>query len=579
MSIIIHYEQGQLIRAEMPIARSTPSPTFACSDGQTFAVGDIWGTTFEEVSQTNWAHEPDQLNNIEGAKAIVRADEDGCVFAVDMNGIDTFYYYCRNGRFVLSDSFWAVVRIVQPEYEDLDAAQIKMSLISASADGNGLIRGMKYLLPNHIGVYRAAEQSCEVRQYGERFHYSGEVTTVSEAVANMDQCLHHTMERIKEKCGKGPYGLGLSGGLDSRVIPYYALQHGLELRAFNTCICRPHGILKARNVKSSEALARFYQVPFKLNKWKKETFSQKMDTCLKLFPEDPGGCPFKYEDSETGTFSSMLSGGSGMTVGSELPVGIAKMTEEELFSAMVTEFFPSASRTNFIRAIRALSYITGIQLSWQEPKHRPPFSSVLDNTVWDSAKERLSQYIHERKANGYTNVDIYEDFFINVSGCHNRFGAHETLLGQKHAFSIYIPFMLKETLRWDPLLLENRVVLNTLIREKIPGCADIREESFKPSINKNPTFFERIFSIAGFLLRGNGAAIDQHFMPRRDFMAKYLRYINEESGTWFKRVFDIDHPITKGAAKKEMPRTNIRIWQTAMLLHCLETKQYMEWEI
>lgn len=576
MSIVIHYENGKLIRAEMPTARKTPSPTFACSDGKTFAVGDIWGKTFEEVSQIDWIHQPELLNSIEGAKAIAYADADRCVFTVDMNGIDSFYYYCRNGCFVLSDSFWAVVRIVQPKYEDLNKMQIKKELLSASVVGDCAVLGMRFLLPNHIGVYDAKSQTCRVSRYGETFHYTGEVTSVEEAVSHMDAILHHAMDCIKEKGGEAPYGMGLSGGLDSRLIPYYALKHGISIEAFNTCVSRPHGVLKARSIVSAEALARHFRIPFWVNEWNKKTLAQKQSLVLRLLPGTQGGSAFKYEDEGLPSFMTMINGGSGMIVGSELPSHIEEMTEDDLLSAMKTEFLPSTTSTFRMRAVRAISYITGILL-WAETADYPPFF-FLDEAVRQSVEEDLRQYISSRKKDGLSNLDIFEDYFINVVGCHNRLGAHKSLLGQKRAFSIYIPFLLKETLRWNAELLEGRAVLNALIREKIPDCARIKEESFKTSIGAKTSVFRRICSVAGFLLRGNGTAIDQHYMPQHDVMRRYLRFINKESGTWFKQVFGLQRPVTMAEPKREQSRSNICIWQTAILLHCLETKQYMEWE-
>jgi len=198
---------------------------------------------------------------------------------------------------------------------------------------------------------------------------------------------------------------------------------------------------------------------------------------------------------------------------------------------------------------------------------------MLGQAEWNEAEKVLSDFIREGKKDGKTNIDIYEDFFLNVCGYANRYGAFESLLGTKRAFSIYIPFMLKETLRWAPGLLEDRLVLNELIRRKIPEVASVRSESFYVSPQeRNPSKIKKMITLAEYVLRGNGAAIDQYYMKNAKVWKLFMDDMMNDC-IWFKEIFNFTSmPLY---LKEEPPRTIVNLWELKSLIDCIEKKDYM----
>jgi len=572
MSILIHFENGVCKKAELLYERTTPSATYYCANQKTFCVGEVFDRTFEDVAASGWEENPDILNDYQGAFALAKINEGGCVFAVDMNGIDTFFYYINKQEFLLSDNFWDIVRIIQPEYDDLNVERIKQSLLCPSVSGETVIRGLYILRPSHIGLYDSKKQILKVTKY-RKFSYSNEISDVDLAVKNMDRILDNAFSSIKEKCGDVQFGVGISGGLDSRVIPHYAKKHGMRIVGFNICVPKPHKLMLARGCKNARQLIKIFRMPYREVKWNPYTIKNKIMAKTRNYPHGTGGNSFKYESDGMPQFSVLLTGGSGEIVGSELPKGIQFLSETELFEKMKIEFMPDLTLSNTSNKLsRALDYLFGTKVNFRRTRRSVVFN-MLGQAEWNEAEKVLSGFIREGKNDGKTNIDIYEDFFLNVCGYANRYGAFESLLGTKRAFSIYIPFMLKETLRWAPGLLEDRLVLNELIRRKIPEVASVRSESFYVSPKeRNPSKIKKMITLAEYVLRGNGGAIDQYYMKN----AKVWKLFTDDMTNdciWFKNIFSFSSmPLN---LKEEPPRTIVNLWELKSLIDCIEKKDYI----
>lgn len=565
MSILIHYQNGKCVSKGIVYQRKTPAPTYGCEESQTFCIGEVFGSSFEEIARSGWEKNPDILNAYEGAFAIAKADEDGCRFAVDINGIETFFYYDKRGCFILSDNFWDIVNVIKPEFGDLNLSRIKQYLLCASVTGETVIDGLKILLPSHAGVYDSKQQTLSIQKY-RQFRYTGEVSRVDEAVQNMDKIMHRTMALIKCKCGEVCYGVGISGGLDSRLIPHYAKIHGMNVTGFNICVAKPHRFWLARSCKNARELSEIFKVPYQDVEWNPNTINKKMKLKVQNYPCGAGGNTFKYEDRGLPEFDVLLTGASGMIVGSELPYGIYDLTKSQLYEAMKQEFILSIGASKFeSRVSRALGYLFGIKAKVRTGK-KPFVLNVVGEDEMRKAEKMLTDFIDEGVKEGKTNLDIYEDYFVNVVGFGNRCGAFESLLGTKRSFSIYVPFLLKETLRWTPELLENRVVLNELIRQKVPEVSNVKSESFyvAPS-EKAPNRLSKMRVMFEYLLRGNGTAIGEYYFKKAQIKHAFSLCVHNNC-KWFFEIFDIAGKLDKLMRCNSYSRDCINLWELKNLI-------------
>lgn len=574
MSFVIHYEKGKLIKAEQLFVRKVPSPVCAAKDGKTWIMGEVFGASYEDVAQSNWRENPDVLNSFDGAISVVYADDEICVFASDLNGIEILYTYHKDETFILSDNFWDIIRIVQPSFDDIDQERARMTLLSPSAYGDTLIKNVKFLLPCMVGKYHADTNTLKTKKYRE-FKYSGEIVDVNIAVEHVDALLDDAMVKIKQACGDVKYGLGVSGGLDSRIIPHYTKKHEMALVGYNLCVPRPNGIFLSQSCKNAARLANIYDIPLTFVKWSHKTVKEKVATKVMYYPLGSARNSFKY-DENLPSFDVMLNGGAGEIVGGALPANIEQLTENELFDTM-RQFFSSVYFASSFkaRASRALQFLFG---SKRDVKSLSAICSLLGNQDIKNVEQELLSFIQHGKEIGQSNTEIFEDFMINVCSSRNRFGGFESMLGHKRSFSIYIPFLLREVMTWDKGLLYNRKVLNELILQKIPEVKDVKSELFSPAPGKKNTVFNKFIGMVAFLIRGNGTAIDQYWINKPS-VKKHLKQRISNGSTWFCRIFNTNqNDLKKLVIGSKEPNFMINVWEYKTLIDTIETKAYLTFD-
>lgn len=570
MSLVIHYEKGKLIKAKQEYIRTTPSVVYAAKDGKTFVMGQVFCADFEEVAQSAWKEDPNVLNSFEGAISAAYADDAGCVFASDLNGIEIWYTYHKDDRFILSDDFWDIIKIVRPGYEDLDPEQVRLSLVALSVTGETLIKNLKLVSPFSAGKYDPVTNQLSVSRYMD-FKYTNEITDVDEAVERMDRILDQSMQKIKALCGDVVYGIGVSGGLDSRVIPHYALKNGMKLAGFNICVPRPHKLFLARSCKKAHQVAKAFGIDYRDVKWNPKTVEDKIQTAVRKYPIGGGRNSFKYEP-EMPPYDTLITGASGLVVGSMLPKQINSFTREQLIGQMLSFFNKEENcRTFAARAARGLNYLFGTKLKGHSAS---AISQLVCPADIEKTREGIIKLVDDGLTKGQTNLEIYEDFFFNVMGFRNYYGAYESIFGTKRSFSIYVPFLTAQTLKWSPELLFDRKVLNALIVKKIPEVKNVAAELFEPAPGQKLSKWNKLVNMVDFVIRGNGAAVDDYWMKKRSVKKKLASRI-DNGCQWFTRIFQTDAPALKklvvGSGESELM---IDVWELKTLIDYLETKEY-----
>lgn len=573
MSFVIHYSSAKLKIAEMLYNRKAPCPSYLCEDKKTFCVGEIFGCTYEDIAANNWKENPKILNTIEGDIAIAYADNEYCIFASDLCGIDNLYYYYQDAEFILSDDIWDIISILEPAFDDVNKEWVRKSIFSLLIDGETVIKNLKVILPSHVGKYDVKNGILTVEKYQE-FHYADEIKSVEDAVSSMDCALDKMFGYLKSKWGKEIFGMGLSGGLDSRIIPHYAKKHGLKLRSFNICNKKPKGLLIASSCKNAIKLAKVYKIPFKLIEWKPYKLEDKIYLKTRMQPlAGTGRNTFKFEQEGLPRFDIMLNGGFGELIGNALPADIACLDREGLVEAIKNVFAGMFTTTTFkSRCNRALSYIFHIDLHLKEKNESKSIKRLFQKD-YDEVIDSITDYVN-RNYNTFSNIEIFENYLLNAISIRNRCGAFESQFGTKRSISIYIPFVFKEIINWNPELLINRKVLPALIQEKISEVSDIGTDSYTASPAKSRYLFNRILSVADRVMRGNGTAIDENNFSKKAVRNIFNKTMNDDN-KWFYRIIDT-RPYHSQIFNKKQMRLAISIWEMKYLIDFIENKKYLE---
>lgn len=579
MSIIIEYKNGSLYKCKKLRGKNVPSPIYFNKEENFICRGELFDVSYDELMKMPWIENPKILNDIKGAIAVVRAEAFCCDFAVDMNGLDTFYYYHQNNHFLLSDELWDIVKRIVPNEDDINREFVREALFEGgSQDGNTIIKNLKVLMPNQYAKYDAKANKLTVQNFFQ-FKYSNICKNIDEAIQNFDALLYDAMQSIKKKCGDVRYGIGISGGLDSRIISHYAKKCGMDIVGFNICVPKPHRLFYARSVKNAYKIAENFNIPYQNVRWLDNTVLEKIRFSIKQYPIFSGNA-FKYETSNLPDFEVLLTGGSGLIVGSQFPADLEKYTAEELAEAIFDLFAGYTATTLKDRIARATNYLFKLnKISLPGKRIKSKWGELLIGENYDEIVFRnILNFVKKRKSINLSNIDIFADYFLNVCGYQNRNGAFESLLATKRAFSIYVPFLLKETMRWTPELLIDRRVLNELIIQKIPEVSNIKSESFFTAPKKSQSnFLDKWWSMIDFIIRGNGTAIDQYYLKKRKMRKQFIYYMNMNTHDWFHKLFHMDSmTVSNEMVIHEPTRIVVRIWELKRLIDCLESKEYMK---
>lgn len=573
MSFIVEYNKGKLVKSEMLYNRTTPCPSYECKNG-TFCIGEIFNQSFEDIASLEWDKTPDILNGIVGDIAIAKADNACCKFAVDLCGIDNLFYYHNNQHFLLSDNIWDIVSILEPTFDDLNDTWIRRNLVLATIDGETFINHLKCLMPCEMGTYDVSSDTLNVKEYRE-YRYTGEVKTLDEAVDTMELALDQMFRALKSSFGENcVYGMGLSGGLDSRVIPHYAKKHGLKLVSWNICTQRPNGILEANSVRNARKLANEFNIPFTVVEWKKQKLKEKLRLKTINMPMGTSGRNmFKYETEGIPKFDVMLSGGFGILVGDYFPEELPNLNKDGLKKVMKRMFTTLQSTSNKGRMERAINYIFRTNLNVSDRSIPAEVLSVFEKEKKDVIAY-VDKYVDDRYGK-YSNIEIFGSYWLRLLCTRDRNGAFESMFGTKRSFATYNPFVLKQIVRWNAELLPGRQVLPALIKKKMPYIADIATDSYTAAPNNAAKLFNRIGSIANRVIRGNGTAIDEN-----NFDSDILKIINEclsNDCKWFYRIADT-RKFNDMILNKKQLRFVDGIWEMKFLVDFIEMKGYQSIE-
>lgn len=572
MSFLIKYNDGKLVDSKMLHKRETPCPSYLCKDGSTFCVGEVFNKTFDDIACSGWETNLESINNIIGDIAIARATDEKCIFAVDLCGIDNLFYFRDNSKFIISDNIWEIVNDIQPRFEDLNQEWIRNNLVYCVINGETFINNLKVLMPGQIGTYDPKQNVLNIREY-RKFGYSSDIKTLAGAVESMDKALDTMFVSLKSKFGDDcVYGMGLSGGLDSRVIPYYAKKHNMNLVSWNICTQRPNKILEASSVKSAKRLSEEFKIPLKIVEWKYKKLEEKLNLRIRNMPMGTSGRNmFKYETEGIPEFDIMIGGGFGILVGDYLPLEVPKLNKEELKRRMEKMFISLESTSKKGRARRALNYIFGLNLPVTDERAPDSVVKLLDEEL-KNAKNFISEYVDKRYGD-YTNIEIFESYWLNYLCTRDRNGAFESMFGTRRSFATYSPYVFKEIVKWDESLLLGRQVLPALIKKKMPEIASVGTDSYTTAPSKSSKMISRIISVTNRLIRGNGTAIDENNFNNRT--KETIRKCLNNKCEWFYKIIDT-RGINESILNKKHLRQITGIWEMKALVDYIETKGYQE---
>lgn len=400
---------------------------------------------------------------------------------------------------------------------------------------------------------------------------------MDDVVESLDTALRDMANEMSASFSDASFGLGLSGGLDSRIALHYFQEQGIEPYCFNISVSKPHHVLLANNVKRSRDLARIASCNYRDIEWKPGCISEKMDMLLRMQPLGTAGHytnAFKYEESNFPHIDVLLT--AGQVLGSHLVGASAPLNSAEMSVSEIVDYLFLKRNCDSVRAFRYDVQMVRRHLGkGLLNEDKGPGAEVWNALATDEAREELRAMIRsdvENKLNeDWCPADIFLEFITNTQSSIARYGAYESRFGTMRSFTLYSPHMFKAGLEWDVSLIEDRKILKELIRKKIPRFASIGEERIG-SVKQRNSKAAILLNKLEFFLRGDGIMADEWRSGNGKILAQFEQDMTNDC-VWFKSLF----PKTEDWKKMKVfsPSRKGVVWDIKRFIDCLETKEYL----
>lgn len=583
MSFLIGYriDNGMLKQVLNYRKRVAPSPTYVSSDGEKMLAGYTFDISPDKLLNAGWEANPKMINHGSIAAALVSWSSGRCIFANSNSASEPLYYFYEpiTKEFLLSDNFWEIVAELRPEFDDLDVEAIEEMVFVGSINltFRTPVKNINWVPGNCFGAYDSHDGSFKFKQFDSYVH-TCEVSNVDEAVDQMDAALTRGMKTLADKHPGCVFGVGLSGGLDSRCMLHYAEKSDIKVQCFNTAASRPRTFLKASSVCKAEKLADIAGVDLTIVEWDPKTIDLKRRRQLSREPLSTFCFPseaYKYESIGRPQFDYLLRGGGGIgpiAVGATIPLEIDDLTRPQLVNEIYTSLAGGGINPLFswqsdmngafkFMHIKKRFIDRGIEI-WRQ---------FAKESAEKRLKEKTEEYIDSCHSNGLDNFDTYFSLKAGIAGAIGMRGAYESGFASDTSYSFYAPWINECSLTWAKDLILDRKVLKALIQKKIPEFSKVSEERFG-AVGVDTGKVSKIFDAANYLVRGSGIQADERYANHPAVQKSFYRDFSNQ-GTWFWSIFDGRASVDD--IWKLSPTRKNAIWFIKSLIDCLERKEYL----
>ena len=546
--------------------------------------GEIFNYNLKDLR--DFLHEKDdfyEFSKIIGEFFLIIYDKKLKILSIlnDKSGREPLFYYLNKGSFIFSDNFWEIINIVNPSENDIDIQSLKEFVVFHYPLFNKtFIRNLEIFPPASAGTYDIIQEKFTIKKYWDLRYNVDEKKKLYDAVSELDMSIDSALSVIEKFNGRDKvYGVGISGGLDSRIIPFYARKHGLDLLGFIIGESKPHKIFLSRDHNNAKEIADFYNIRLHNIDIDSEPIEVKLRNDVNYYPIGTSQYIISLRDSIP-RFDILLTGATGIIVGAELPFDICEMSKEDLLVKIV-QHFSLLGRTGHVgKFLKFLNYVGLKKFKGHENSKFDLPMYIIKKKEIEMAVEKIDDYINKRK--NKRPVDIFQEYFLHVIASKNKYGVYESIQGRQKSYSIYVPFILDISLTWSPKFLIGRKVLKELILKKVPQLSKIDPQGYKTSIRNEEHIlspFFKIGSLLDFLIRGRGVdnldkwlyAAESVNIVKKILLQKKNKFWNDNFNTL--RIYD------DFINKKIHPKLLAKIVKTKYLLDVIFSKEYKKFII
>lgn len=528
-------------------------------------LGEVFSEDDEKILLGDWSK--DDFFSIVGNISAIRIDKETkkVFFAVDYYALEKLYYYYNSNEnfFMLSDNFWEITANLNIRFNDLNIEFIKEKIVMDPILGGTYINNLDIVKSASYGEFDVGRNKLQLYKHNKSFFDNKKNITLGEAVEELYKAIDLTVKQAKDKIGDNAIiAAPISGGLDSRLIPYFLIKNNIDAIYFILGKKRPNHLLLSQDYKNARKIAKYYgvklnEIPYDnkhvIDRWYKDIISSPF---FEAQFNKSSIFPFQFD--------TLITGASGGAVDADdicdNIIYDIKKCKKQILRFIYKPMFKDKVK-------RAISYLFNLNISSSYTKipdwYRKVFSEETENKIEKKLKELI---LEEKKITSsdfaiYRNIDMYIASF-------NRYGAFESIMGEKRSFSIYYPYAWLCSRNWGEIQLNERNTLKDLIEKIDTELITISEQSYKTISNNK---IKKILKLGEFILRGNGTADKSLYRCRTT--QKEMKKIYNSDCRWFWHIFpDLNRKdITK------IRKNYFMVTKVKSIIDAFESKQYIEW--
>lgn len=445
----------------------------------------------------------------------------------DRPGKQNIFYHMGSQGLTISDDFWEIKEALSLSIDDVDRMAIKQQLVFFTGlNGRTLFKEVKSVPAASILKFKLDDLNVTIKRYWQ-FSYNENQLSYDDKLDLIDQTFTNALGTIKKlNPQEESFAVGVSGGLDSRIIPYYATKNGMNIEGFTIGIERPRKLFLSNDFNSANKIASHFGIERRTLQYNSISFEEQLQMETRLAPE-VGSQMFKIVDVGQLKSNILITGASGFVIGASPMYSSMKQSPLVGHTLLYQSLLGTKPRAAKVK--KAISSLTGASLSFKPQLNMTGFGSFFTKEEVDECIADIEQFYSD--LGPLSKSEKLMNYAIFGVGRNNAKGAFESFLGQKESYSIYTPFFLDTVQQFSEDELLNRQLFQEFIAKRLPELAAIQGQDFKPTLlgeNSALTSLSRkLLAMGNFVIRGNGVMNYENWVKSREFKELKLRVDHE----------------------------------------------------
>lgn len=380
-------------------------------------------------------------------------------FATDHLGKEAPLVYQNGQQLLITNDFWHGIEIIKPQECDIDWQVVKEKIVCRSAvlPGNTIVKNYQLMPAGSLAEVNLEEDiQAHYRLYWKLEFKPNRNVRIEDAAQKVYDTLDNTFALLAKKYPKNTkFGIGISGGWDSRLVIAFAKKHNLKLVPF--CIGEKYSIFPFHTdgYQVVKRLAKYFQLDnLTFIPHDKESYIKKVADDVLLSPNKGSEIEISNSSSEP-DFDIMLNGEHGSEIFGYPPDVIIPLMEYD--------------KSDIWKYL--IKY-----LSWTDKT-----DMILNEEEWNCSKRKVKDYIKDLEAGELKLEEQYAVFYyyyLKVLTPWTKYGFFESNYGKKERYSAYLnPDLFEQYLSWDPMYFVNRSLQRKVFMTYFPELSKMSDES------------------------------------------------------------------------------------------------------